>query len=135
MNTGLKLAFIRGAVAVGGSFYLLTGIALLFAPQWFFDNVGTFPPFNRHYAGDLGSYLLPLGIVLLLAVRHPAQHRSLIGFAAAGTFVHALNHVYEDIQLGSAFPVWFAATIPLLVYGLVLAAAYVIMKPTLLAKR
>lgn len=135
MNSNFKLAFIRGAVALGGAFYLLTALTQLFAPQWFFDNLGTFPPYNRHYVGDLGAYLLPLGVALLLAIRNPAQHRSLIGFAAAGTFVHALNHAYEDIQLGSAFPTWFAATIPLLVYGLVLAGAYVIMKPTLAARR
>lgn len=88
---------IQAIVVLGGLFYLVTGALLLFAPEWFFLNVGTYPPFNRHYTGDLGAFLLPLGIALLVGARNPNQHRLLIGYAAAGSLVHTLNHLYDDL--------------------------------------
>ncbi len=120
----MKSGFVRAALVAGGIFYLITGLALLFAPQWFFDNVGTYPPFNRHYAGDVGSFLLPLGIALAWAARNPAQHRGLIAFAAAGSGVHALNHLYDDVVLQSP-DLDVATPLALLIFTLVLVAAYV----------
>jgi hypothetical protein len=55
-------------VALIGPGHLLTGLALLFAAEWFYANVGTFPPFDRHYAGDLGAYQLAFGVGLLAIV-------------------------------------------------------------------
>ena len=37
----------------------------------------------------MGSLYVTLGILLLLAVRNPAVHRSLIAFAAWSSFAHA----------------------------------------------
>jgi hypothetical protein len=95
----LRQSFVHAALVAGGFLYSLTGLSLLLTPNWFFNTIGTYPPFNRHYAGDLGSFLLPLGIVLLWASRHPAQHRGLIAFAAAGSLLHGLNHIYDDLIL------------------------------------
>ena len=113
---------VQGVVGLAGFFYLLTGGALLFIPDWFFANIGFFPPFNRHYAGDLGAFHLPLGLFLLMAARHPAQHRSLIGFAAAGSLVHAFNHLYDTL-MGPA-PAW-GEVVLLLVFGAMLALVYI----------
>lgn len=115
-----KTSFIRAAVVSGGVLYLLTGAALLFAPEWFFQNVGTFPPFNRHYAGDLGSFLLPLGLTLLWAARNPGEHWLLIGFAALGSLVHALNHTYDDLTSGEPM---LGQTIPLYIATIALVLA------------
>ena len=52
-------AFVRAILITAGIFYTFTGLALLLAPTWFFDTIGNFPPFNRHYMGDLGAFLLP----------------------------------------------------------------------------
>jgi hypothetical protein len=74
MTDGVTYArFTQMVVGLAGVAYLLTGIALLFAPAWFFLAIGHFLPFNRHYEGDLGSFLLPLGIGLLVAARDPAD--------------------------------------------------------------
>jgi len=124
----MKPGFVRAALVAGGLFYLITGLALLFAPQWFFDNVGTYPPYNRHYAGDVGSFLLPLGVALLWASRNPAQHRSLIAFAAAGSAVHAANHLMDDVVLQSP-ELDITTPLILIVFTLVLLAAYVAARP------
>jgi hypothetical protein len=115
-------SFVRAAVVAGGLLYLITGLTQLFMPAWFFENVGNFPPYNRHYIGDLGTFSLGLGIALLWAVRNPLQHRLLIGCAALVSLLHALNHAYDD--LGAPLADWLSQTIPLLIFGGVLLLAY-----------
>ena len=118
----MRRSFVLAALVAGGLLYTLTGAALLFLPQWFFDNIGTFPPFNRHYTGDLGAFNLPLGIALLLAARRPANHRGLIGFAAAASLIHVLNHFYDD--LAGRTVVMSSQTLQLLIFAVVLILAY-----------
>lgn len=112
-------------VAVSGGFYALTGLALLFAPVWFFDVIGHFPPFNRHYLGDLGAFTLALGVGLLLAAREPRRHRLLIGAAALASLVHLGNHLYDD-WLGNAWSVshFFIETLPLALIAVALALVW-----------
>src|SRR5262245_19190655 len=104
MNTLAKLrlpatsSIIQVVVAVSGLFYALTGVALLFAPDWFFQHIGTYPPFNRHYEGDLGSFLLPLGVALLVAARAPARYVGVIWLAALGSTLHLINHVPDALE-------------------------------------
>jgi hypothetical protein len=62
--------------------YLASGMALMLAPDWFLSNVGNFPPFNRHYEGDLGTFLLPLGVGFIYAARNPVRNAVLLGVAA-----------------------------------------------------
>jgi hypothetical protein len=90
-----QLRFVRAVVLLNAISYLATGLLLLLTPEWFFANVGNFPPFNRHYAGDLGSFLLALGGGLLFAARRPRAHVGMIGVAAAAGSIHALNHVLD----------------------------------------
>jgi hypothetical protein len=89
------LRFAQVMVLLNGVTYLAVGAALLLAPEWFFANIGNFPPFNRHYAGDLGSFQLALGAVLLYAVRHPAAHAIVLAVAALVGTLHALNHAVD----------------------------------------
>ncbi|MGQ0600761.1 MAG: hypothetical protein ACT4QE_03590 [Anaerolineales bacterium] len=102
------------AVAASGVLYVFTGLALLFAPEWFFENIGHFPPFNRHFMGDIGAFTLPLGLGLLLAARAPQQHRLFIGVVALGSFIHLANHLYDDV-LASAWSLehFLVKTLPL----------------------
>jgi uncharacterized membrane protein len=100
MNERVTLSFVRAVLAVQGLFYLLTGLLMLFAPVWFFDYIGTYDPYNRHFIGDLGAFTLPLGAALLIAARRPARHLSLIAYALAASILHTLNHIYDDVILG-----------------------------------
>jgi hypothetical protein len=95
-RTSAQLAWTRAVVAFSGIVYLLTGLTQLVAPFWFYTYIGNLPPFNRHYIGDLGSFLLPLGIGLLVAAKNPRAHRLLIGVAALGGLLHAMNHLYDE---------------------------------------
>src|SRR5258708_7019201 len=87
--------FAQAIVLRKGLTYLAVGAALLLAPEWFFANIGNFPPFNRHYAGDLGSFQLALGAVLLYTARNPVKHASVLGVAALGGTKDTLNHAVD----------------------------------------
>lgn len=90
-----RLRFVQAVVLLNGLSYLSVGLLLLLAPDWFFTNIGSFPPFNRHYSGDLGSFLLALAVGLLYATRRPNAHAGLLGVAALGGTLHALNHAVD----------------------------------------
>ncbi len=89
-------------VAALGIINLTTGLALVFAPQWFFENIGNYPPFNRHYEGDLGAFVTAIGIGLLWAARAPQKYRPLIGIALLASALHLVNHVYDDVLMGAS---------------------------------
>jgi hypothetical protein len=76
--TVAKPTAVQAVVFVTGLFYTLTGLLMLFIPGWFYDTIGHFPPFNRHFIGDLGTFILPMGLGLILAARAPFQHRLLL---------------------------------------------------------
>ncbi len=123
-NYRLTFAFVRAALAAAGVFYALAGFALLFAPEWFYQTAATFPPFNRHFAGDLGAFNLPLGVLLMWAARDPAQHRSLILLTVLLSWLHAFNHLYDDFitQAGLVGPLF--SSVPLFILALVMTIAY-----------
>ena len=116
---------VQWIIAFTGLVYLFVGVALLFAPRWFFENIGNFPPFNRHFLGDLGAFQLPLGVGLLWAARAPERHRSLIVVVIAGSLIHALNHLYDDLLNGFwASPQLWSQTLPLVLLVVVLYWAW-----------
>jgi hypothetical protein len=107
-------------VAIAGLTHLLVGLAMLLTPMWFFITIGTFPPFNRHYTGDMGAFQLALGAGLLFAARTPPRQRLLIGIAAAGNLLHMLNHAYDALISHASLGYWLADTGPMLVLTLAL---------------
>lgn len=119
MQRNTKLTLVRIGVLFGGLFYTWSGAALIVAPEWFFNTFGYFPPFNRHYAGDAGTFLLPLGIGLLLTARTPARHIGIIAIAAGISVLHVLNHLYDDLLIGNISHL-LTDILPLLSVGIVL---------------
>jgi len=78
---------------------LFAGLGLLFFPHWFFENIGHFPPYNRHYLGDAGAFLLPWGVALLIVARDPRRRLTLLGVATLASVIHAVNHLVGDLAL------------------------------------
>jgi len=122
-NTG-SINWLKMMVFLGGVLYTLTGLALLFAPEWFLENIGKFPPFNRHYMGDLGSFLLPLGVGLLIASRDPLRYSLLVSVVLAGNFLHGFNHIYDSVIGKEPLSHWVTDTLPILLFALLYILAY-----------
>jgi hypothetical protein len=113
-RTPLRVHLARIVVALAGAGTLLAGITLLLAPVWFFEHIGPYSPFNRHYEGDLGAFLIPLGVGLLIAAREPWRHRLLVAVAASASLLHAGNHVFDSVREQASLGHWLGDTVPLL---------------------
>jgi hypothetical protein len=107
-------------VFIAGMAHLLTGVAMLAAPAWFFATIGTFPPFNRHYAGDAGAFLLPSALALVWAARDPLRHRELIAVGAGFSVIHAGVH-WRDSGLAPQ-------TLLLVLLAILLVASWVLVQ-------
>ena len=81
-----------------------------------------------HPAGsDMGdtmmlSLYVPLGIFLLIAVRNPSAHRSLIAFAAWSSFAHAVAMSILGLEIPNQRPGFLVGSAVLVVIGVTLIA-------------
>ncbi|MBX3080664.1 MAG: hypothetical protein KF716_03455 [Anaerolineae bacterium] len=121
----VRLNFARAVTLASGLNYTFAGIALIFAPEWFFANIGNYAPYNRHYMGDAGTFTLPVGIALLWAVSDPHRYRIVLWINAGLSVMHALNHLYDDLSAG----ILGGQTIGLLVMGVATLAVALIQLP------
>jgi hypothetical protein len=121
MNTS---NFAQTATFAAGLFYLAVALTMFVAPRWFFENAGHFPPFNRHYMGDVASFLLPLAIGLLVAARDLRRYRLIIGIAAAASVIHTANHAYDAIFNQITHGHWLVDFTPLILLAAALLFAY-----------
>jgi hypothetical protein len=87
----------KALIALVGLADTLAGSALLLAPEWFFTTFGQFPPLNRHYMGDAGSFLLPIGLALLVTARDPVRYRPILLIGLLASWLHTLNHGYDAL--------------------------------------
>jgi hypothetical protein len=114
----------RSLIGAIGALDVAAAAALLLVPEWFYERVGTFPPFNRHYAGDAGAFLLPIGVGLVIAATDPIRYRVLIWVGLGASWLHAANHTYDALLhpgTGRASPT-DAATIVAVALALTLGA-------------
>ncbi len=84
-------------IAGFGAFTLVLGLWAIIAPVSFFDNIGHFPPYNRHFLHDVGAFQIGLGAAALFAVawRDDAL-LAVLGGAAAGTTAHEIAHITDN---------------------------------------
>ena len=93
-----------------GATITLTALSQLFVPDWFYLNIGFFPPYNRHFIGDIGAFLLPQGIGLMIAARQPRRYLIFIWLVIVSNTVHVLNHTYDALLSGYTLQRWLTDT-------------------------
>lgn len=107
---------------LSGVVYGLVALTMLATPEWFYNNIGNHPPYNRHYVGDLGAFQLGLAAGLIVAAWNPARNRVLIGAAAIAGIVHTLNHGYDMLlgeeSLGTVLQLAVLAAVLIVTYAL-----------------
>lgn len=90
------------ALVVGafGIFTLILGSWAIVDTTSFYDNIATFPPYNRHFLHDIGAFQIGLGTALALAVvwRSDAILAAL-GGGTAGALAHGIVHITDE-ELG-----------------------------------
>lgn len=119
-----KQAYARSITVAVGVAYVMVAVALLLAQDWFFNNsFGNYPPYNRHYMGDAGSFVSVVGLMLLWATRDLARYWTMILLAGVGSLIHAGNHVIEDfITNPSTASITNSVLLFVLAFALLLAA-------------
>jgi hypothetical protein len=110
-------------IVINGLSFALVGLVLIVTPQWFYQNIGDFPPFNRHYSGDLGTYSLPIGIALLVAAREPLKNKLIVAMAFGVGLLHMFNHVFDAILIGGSITYWLSDIGPLAFFEILLGVA------------
>jgi hypothetical protein len=80
---------------VFGIYSVAVGAFMTVAPGAFFDTLGAFGVRNDHYILDNASFELPLGLLMLAAVRLRSWRVPALAFATAHWALHAVSHLVD----------------------------------------
>ena len=100
---------IKVVLVVFGIYSVVLGLFMLLAPGAFFDTLGAFGARNDHYIFDNASFELPLGLLLLGAVRWPRWQVPALAFATAHWALHALSHLIDTDHAAGSWVGWLEA--------------------------
>lgn len=121
----------RFIVLFSGGLNSLLALTILLAPEFFYNTLANFAPFNRHFLGDIAAFMIGPSLALLFAAREPGKHRALIGAVVLSNLVHLANHLYDDIfvERGATLH-WLNNTVPVLITTLPLLWVWFTLKPS-----
>lgn len=94
-STCTRSRYVVVVLLVFGVYSVLIGLFMMVWPAAFFDTLGDFGVRNDHYIFDNASFELPLGLMLLAAVRWPAWRVPALAFATLHWALHALSHIID----------------------------------------
>ena len=78
-----------------GIYSVAVGVFMALAPLAFFDTLGAFGARNTHYIFDNASFELPLGLLLLAAMRWSTWRVPALAYATAHWGLHAISHLVD----------------------------------------
>jgi len=91
--------FARVVAVAGGLFLVVLGIWALIDPRSFYEQLATFPPYNRHFMHDVGAFQVGLGVTLLIALVWADALGVALAGVGVGAALHAVSH-WVDRDLG-----------------------------------
>src|SRR3712207_2956808 len=104
-----RSGYVGVVLTVFGVYSVLVGAFMIVAPGGFFDTLGAFGVRNDHYIFDTASFELPLGLVLLAAVRRPSWRVPVLAFATLHWGLHALSHLVDPHHGAGVWVGWLEA--------------------------
>ncbi|KWX22560.1 hypothetical protein AFM11_18745 [Mycolicibacterium wolinskyi] len=107
--TRTRSRYAEVVLIVFGIYSVLLGLFMLVAPGTFFDTLGAFGVRNDHYIFDNASFELPLGMLMLGAVRWPAWRVPALAFATAHWGLHAVSHLVDTDHAAGSWVGWLEA--------------------------
>ena len=87
--------YVEVILVVFGFYSVGLGLFMIVAPEVFFDTLGAFGVRNVHYIFDNASFELPLGLLLLAAMRWSTWRVPALAFATVHWALHALSHLID----------------------------------------
>jgi hypothetical protein len=103
---------------VFGLYSVVLGLFMFIAPGPFFDTLGSFGARNDHYIFDNASFELPLGLMMLAALRRPSWRVPALAFGTLHWGLHALSHIIDPHHAAGESIGWLEAA------GLVVATVF-----------
>jgi peptidoglycan/LPS O-acetylase OafA/YrhL len=105
-TTRTRSPLVEVVLVAFGAYSVLLGLFMLLAPGEFWSTLGAFGPRNDHYIFDNASFELPLGLLLLAAVRWRSWRVPALAFATAHWALHALSHLVDTNHAGGQTVGW-----------------------------
>ena len=102
-RAGTRVDLVTAVILVVGVTQVASGLVALVAPGAFYDLVAGYPPENRHFIKDLGSWQIGLGALALYGARRADWRVPLLGLLGLQYVLHTISHV---IDAGRADPSW-----------------------------
>lgn len=99
-----RARYVDTVLIVFGVYSVALAVFMLVSPGVFFNTLGEFGPRNNHYIFDNASFELPLGLLLLAALRWSSWRVPALAYATAHWALHALSHIL-DTQHGAGVAV------------------------------
>lgn len=96
-------------LAVFGVYSVALGVFMLAAPGTFYATLGAFGVRNDHYILDNASFELPLGLMMLAALRWPRWRVPTLAFATLHWALHSLSHVIDTNHAAGSWVGWLEA--------------------------
>src|SRR5882757_10039391 len=114
--------YVDVILVVYGFYSVALGLFMMLSPGVFFDTLGNFGARNDHYIFDNASFELPLGLLMLAAVRWPSWRVPTLAFGTLHWALHALSHLIDPHHAAGESIGWLEAA-GLVVATLLLAFA------------
>ena len=87
--------FVDVILVMYGIYSVALGVFMTLLPVAFFNTLGAFGSRNNHYIFDNASFELPLGLLLLAAMRWSTWRVPALAFATVHWALHALSHLVD----------------------------------------
>lgn len=111
---------MKAVLAVIAAYHVVIGMLALVAPDTFFDQIGNYGIENSHYVGDVGAFILALGVAVGIAVVRPSWRAPVLWLGALWYGFHAINHAFDTGEAKSDERGWGDTL--LIAFGAVAAA-------------
>jgi hypothetical protein len=97
------MSTVRAGLVAFAVYHLALAAVMVFAPHFFFKEIGPFGVQNDHYLRDTATFNAAFGVSLAIAARHPSWATPLLFCVALQFALHTINHLAD---IGDAHPHW-----------------------------
>jgi hypothetical protein len=97
---------LKAILVVIAAYHIVIGLLALVAPDTFFDQIGHYGIENSHYVGDVGAFILALGVAVAISIWRASWRAPILWLGALWYGFHAINHAFDTGEAKSEARGW-----------------------------
>jgi hypothetical protein len=97
---------LKAILVVIAAYHIVIGLLALVAPDAFFDQIGHYGIENSHYVGDVGAFILALGVAVAISIWRASWRAPILWLGALWYGFHAINHAFDTGEAKSEARGW-----------------------------